>query len=167
MHAGSVINIPTLKKSQKRKSGYPIRGRSQFPSRPNSPPDLGQSRLPAGNPQPGAAQHPQNLWNHRIIPRSIPLPFSRRLQRADLYSVSRKDTARLLSSENLSYSGQRLLSQRPYRGIGFEVIAGMSKSSISPPILQSSMPWKESGITRVFAAHTTDIFRRRQNFDQP
>ena len=114
-HDGFVINIPTLKKSQKRKSGHPLRGRSQFPARPNPSPDMGKGRLPATNPQYGATQYTQIFWNHRIIPRPVPLSFSGGLQRADIYPLSRKSPAQLLPPKNLSYSRQCFLSQRPYR----------------------------------------------------
>ena len=131
-HGGLVTNIPSSKKSQKRKSGTSLRGRSQFPTRPDSSPDMGKSRMSAGNSQYGTTQYSQNFRNHRIIPRPIPLSFSESFQCTNLYRISRENSAQLLPSENLSYPRQRFLSQRPHR------VGLVPQSSTAYRSLQSS-----------------------------
>lgn len=109
---GPVINTPTLKKSQKRKSCDPLRRRSQLPARPHYLPNMGKGRLPAGNPEHGPTQYTKNIRDHRIILCTIPLPFSGCIQRPNLCRISRKDFTQLCASQNLSDPGQCFLSQR-------------------------------------------------------
>ena len=112
---GSVTDIPILKKSQKRKSGDPLRRRSQLPPGPHAPPDMGAPRLAATNPHHRAKKHLENIWHHRTLRCSIPLPLPEGFQRRYLHRLSRKDTAQLLSSQNLSDPRQCLLPQGQHR----------------------------------------------------
>jgi transposase len=102
---------PNLKKKPKAKSGYPLRRRSQLPPRPYALPDLGTSRLAAANPDHGTTKYLENIWHHRALCGSVPLPLPEGLQRRDLHRISRTDAAQLLSSQNLSDPRQCFLPQ--------------------------------------------------------
>jgi hypothetical protein len=110
-HGGCGIDIRTFKKSQKRRSRPPVRGRSHFPSGPHSLPNLGEGRMPARNSHHRAEEGIESLWHDRTLCRPFPLPFSTSLQRRDLYPLPREADPKLLSPENLSDSGQCFLSQ--------------------------------------------------------
>jgi hypothetical protein len=53
----------------------------------------------------------KSLWYHRTLCGPFSLPFSKSFQCFDLYCLPGKVSAKLLSSQNLSDSGQRLLPQ--------------------------------------------------------
>ena len=113
--AGLITITPSLKKSQKRKSGYIVRRRSQFSARSDASPNLGTSRSSTRNSQHGSTQYSQDFWNNRIILRTVPLSFPGSFQRQDIYSVSGENPAQLFPAQSLSHSRQCLLSQRPCR----------------------------------------------------
>ena len=108
---GSVTGIPTLKKSPERKGGHPLRRRSQLPPGPHAPSDLGAPGFAATNPHHRTEKHLEDIWHHRTLRRSVPLPLPNGFQRRDLHRVSRKDGAQLLSPQNLSDPRQCVLSQ--------------------------------------------------------
>ena len=108
---GCGIAIPTLKKSQKRRSCPPLRGRSNFPSRPHSLPNLGEGRKPARNSHHRSEEVFKSLWHDRALCGPFPLSFSASLQCVDLYPIPGEGRSKLLSLQNLSNPGQRLLSQ--------------------------------------------------------
>ena len=110
-HGGYGIAIRTLKKSQKRRSRPPLRGRSYFPSGPHSLPNLGEGRMPARNSHHRAEEGFESFWHDRTLCRPFPLPFSTSLQCRDLYRLLREADPKLFSPENLSDSGQCFLSQ--------------------------------------------------------
>jgi hypothetical protein len=108
---GCGIAIPTLKKSQKRKSRPPLRGRSHFPSGPHSLPNLGEGRMPARNSHHRSEEVFKSLWHDRALCGPFPLPFSASLQCVDLYPLPGEAGSKLLSPQNPSNPGQRFLSQ--------------------------------------------------------
>jgi len=108
---GCGIAIPTLKKSQKRRSRPPFPGRSHFPAGPHSLPDLGEGRMPARNSHNRAEEGFESLWHYRALCGPFPLPFSTSLQCFLLYHLSGETASKLLSSQNLPDPRQRLLSQ--------------------------------------------------------
>ena len=112
-HAGFGISIPTLKKSQERRGGAPLRRRSQLPARPNPLSYLGTDRFSAGNPNHGTNEHAQNFRNNRTILRQIPLSFSKSVQCRNVHRLSRKNITILLSAENIFDSIQCIVPQRP------------------------------------------------------
>jgi hypothetical protein len=115
--AGYGIAIPILKKSQKRRSRPPLRGRSNFPSGPHSLPNLGEGRMPARNSHHRPEKVFKSLWHNRALCGPFPLPFPTSLQCFNLYLLPREVGSKLLSPQNLSNPGQRLLSQGR-RGLG-------------------------------------------------
>src|SRR5438128_3398702 len=133
---GSVTDIPILKKSPERKSGDPLRRRSQLPPGPYAPPDLGAPRLAATNPHHRAKKHLENIWHHRTLRCSIPLPLPEGFQRRYLYRLSGKDTAQLRSSQNLSDPRQCVLPQGRH---GLDLVFRTSQiyGSLQPPSLFS------------------------------
>ena len=108
---GCGIAIRTLKKSPRRRSCSPLRGRSYFPPGPHSLPNLGESRMPARNSHHRAEEGLESLWHDRALCGPVPLPFSTSLQCFDLYRLPREADPKLLSPENLSDSGQCFLPQ--------------------------------------------------------
>ena len=114
---GYGIAILTLKKSQKRRRRPPLRGRSNFPAGPHSLSNLGEGRVPARNSHHRAEEVFKSLWHDRALCGPFPLPFSTSLQCFDLYRVPGEAGSKLLSPQNLSDPGQRLLSQGR-RGLG-------------------------------------------------
>jgi hypothetical protein len=131
---GSVTGILTLKKSQKRKGRHPLRRRSQLPPGPHALPNLGAPRLSATNPDHGTTKHVKNIWHHRTLCCSIPLSLPEGVQCRYLHRLSRKDTAELLSPQNLSDPRQRILPQGQKRlGLVFttaQVYGGLQPSSL-------------------------------------
>ena len=109
---GCGIAILTLKKSQKRRSRHPLRGRSHLPAGPHPLPNLGEDRMPARNSHHRAEEVFKSLWHDRTLCGPFPLPFSTSLQCFDLYGLPGKAGSKLLSPQNISNPGQRLLSQR-------------------------------------------------------
>lgn len=155
---GSVINIPLSKKSQKRESIYPIRRRSQFPTGPYAPSNMGQGRLSTGNPNDGAKKHFKNLWHHRIILRSFSLSLSGCLQRPNIYRLFGENITRLLSTKDLPYSRQRLLSQR--QGC-LGLVSGapqISRSLQSPGLLTKPQCFGENLVSYTTQWHTQSLF---------
>ena len=108
---GCGIAIRTLKKSQERRSRDSLRRRSHLPAGPHSLPNLGQGRMPARNSYHWTEEDVKSLWCHRALCGPFPLPFSKSLQCFDLYCLPGEVSAKLLSPQNLSDPGQRLLSQ--------------------------------------------------------
>src|SRR3970282_63072 len=134
---GSVTGIPTLKKSPKRKGGHPLRRRSQLPPGPYAPPNLGAPRLAAANPHDRAKKHLENIWHHRTLLCSVPLPLPEGFQCRYLHRLSRKDTAQLLSSQNLSDPRQCVLPQGQNR-LGLVFTASQVYGGLQPSCLFSS-----------------------------
>jgi len=128
---GSVTGIPTLKKSQQRKGGHPLRRRSQLSPGPHAPPDMGAPRGAAANPDHGTKKHLENIWHHRTLLCSVPLPLPEGFQCRDLYRVSRNDTAQLLSPQNLSDPRQCLLPQGQNR-VGLVLTTSQIYGSFQP-----------------------------------
>lgn len=114
---GCGIAIRTLKKSQEGRRRPALRRRGHFPARPHSLSNLGQGRMPAGNSHDRAKEVLKSLWHDRTLWRPFPVPFSKNLQCFDLYRLPGEAPSKLLSPENLSDPGQRLLSQGR-RGLG-------------------------------------------------
>ena len=112
-HAGFGISTPALKKSQERRGSDPLRRRSQLPARPYPLSHLGTDRVSAGNPDHRAAEHAQDLRNHRTILCQVPLSFPRSVQYRNVHRVSRKNAAMLFPTKGLFDSGQCLVPQRP------------------------------------------------------
>ena len=112
---GSVTGIPTLKKSPKRKGGHSLRRRSQLPPGPHALPDLGAPGLAATNPHHRTEKHLEDIWHHRTVRRSVPLPLPNGFQRRDLHQLSRKDAAQLWSPQNLFDPRQCVLPQGSHR----------------------------------------------------
>ena len=108
---GSGIVTQTLKKSQKPRGCPPLRGRSFFPAGPHPLPNMGQSRMPTRNSHHRAEEVFKSLWHDRALWGPFPLPFSTSLQCFDLYRLPGEAGSKLLSPQNLSHPGQRLLSQ--------------------------------------------------------
>ena len=108
---GSGIVTRTLKKSQKPRGCPPLRGRSFFPAGPHPLPNMGQSRMPTRNSHHRAEEVFKSLWYDRALCGPLPLPFSTSLQCFDLYRLPGEAGSKLLSPQNLSHPGQRLLSQ--------------------------------------------------------
>src|SRR3990167_2205842 len=73
---GFATNIPTLKKSQNRRSGHPLRGRSELPAKLNPLSNMGDDRFSAGNADYGAEKHAQNIRHNRTVLCQISLPPS-------------------------------------------------------------------------------------------
>ena len=113
--AGFGIAIRLLKKSQKRKSRNSIRGRSQLSARPNPLSNLGSGRFTATDTHNRPTKHIENIRHHRTIFSQIPVSLSRRLQRQYLCRVSKTNSAKLFSSQDLSDPRQCIVSQRPER----------------------------------------------------
>ena len=155
---GFAADTLSLKKSQKRKSGYPLRGRSQLSARPNPLSNMGKGRLSAGNPYSGATQYPQNLRDYRIVLRPLPLSFPGSLQCSNIHSVSGENITLLLPPEDLSYSRQRFLSQRSQR---LELVP---ESSFTYGSLQSSSVFAETQCHRTDLAPYTDRGNTQQIF---
>ena len=133
---GSVTDIPILKKSQKRKGGHPLRRRSQLSPGPHAPPNLGAPRLAATNPDHRTKKHLENIWHHRTLLCSVPLPLPEGFQCRDLHRLSRKDTVQLLSSQNLSDPRQCLLPQGQNR-VGLVFTTSQVYGSLQPSSLFS------------------------------
>ena len=113
--SGCATDIPTLKKSQKRRSRPSLRGRSQLPAGPDPLPNLGSDRISTANPYDWPTQHLKDIRLHRTLLCTVPLSLSKSLQRRYLHRLSRTNIAKLLSKKNLSYPRQCLLSQRQNR----------------------------------------------------
>lgn len=110
--AGVRYKFPSLKKSQERRGGYPLRGRSQLPARPDALSDMGKDRVSAGNSDDGAEEYAQDIRFRRTLLRKIPLPFSASLQRRNIHIISRKNPTILFSSESIFDPRQCVISQR-------------------------------------------------------
>lgn len=108
---GCVIIIPTLKKSQKRKGGPSLRGRSVFPVGSHPLPNMGSSRMPTRNSHYWSEKDIESFRHHRVIYCSTPLQVSASLQCPNLYPLPGKASPRLFPMQNLSHPGQRFLSQ--------------------------------------------------------
>jgi hypothetical protein len=67
--------------------------------------------VPARNSHHRAEEVFKSFWDDRALWGSFPLPLSKTFQCFDLYQLSREGRSNLLSPENLSDPGQRLLSQ--------------------------------------------------------
>ena len=113
--AGFAINIPTLKKSQERRGGHPLRRRGKFPARPHALPYMGASRFSATNTNYRAAKHTQDFRYGRVVSRQISLSLPGRLQCRNIHRVSRTNIAALFSTKSISDSGQCIVSQRRRR----------------------------------------------------
>ena len=74
------VRYTDIKKSQKRRSRPPLRGRSLFPAGSHSLPNLGEGRMPARNSRHRAEKGFESLWHDRDSLRPVSLPFSRSLQ---------------------------------------------------------------------------------------
>ena len=109
---GSVIDIQTLKKSQKRRGCPRLRRRSQLPARSNPLSNMGTNRLSARNPNHRAEEHPQDLWKHGDLLWPIPLQFSRSFQCPDLHRLSGKNFKKLFPPKGLPRPRQCVLPQR-------------------------------------------------------
>ena len=163
---GSVTDIPTLKKSQKRKGGHPLRRRSQLPAGPHSPPDVGAPRLSARNPHDRAKKHLENIWHDRTLLCSVPLSLPEGFQRRYLHRLSRTDTAELLSPENLSDPRQCVLPQGQDR-LGLVFTTSQVYGSLQPSCLFSSTQCAGANLApRTFTWHTQSVFcnPRRASF---
>ena len=155
---GSVTDIPILKKSPQRKGGHSLRRRSQLPPGPYAPPNLGAPGLAATNPYHGAKKHFENIWHHRTLRCSIPLPLPEGFQRQYVHRLSRKDTAELLSPQNLSDPRQCLLPQGQDRlALVFttsQVYGGFQPASL---FSRTQCGWSGSGTIPVYMAPTIAI----------
>jgi hypothetical protein len=133
---GSVTDIPTLKKSQRRKGRHPLRRRSQLPPGPHALPNLGAPRLSATNPDHWATKHLENIWHNRTLLCSVPLPLPERFQCRYLHRLSRTDTAQLLSPQNLSDPRQCVLPQGQKR-LGLVLTTSQVYGGLQPSCLFS------------------------------
>ena len=86
--AGVGTSIPALKKSQERRGGDPLRGRSQLPARPYPLSDMGADRFSARNPYHGTEKYAQDFWYDRTVLRQVSLSFSESVQCRNIYRVS-------------------------------------------------------------------------------
>jgi len=129
---GFVTNTPTLKKSQKRRGGHPLRRRSEFPARPNPLSNMGKDRFSARNTNYGEEKHAQNIWYNRTVLCQISLPLSERLQCQNIYPVPRTNFAMLFPAKSISDSRQCIVPQRQRR-VGMVCRPPKILRSLQPP----------------------------------
>ena len=97
---------------------------------------MGAPRVAATNPDHRTKKHLENIWHHRTLLCSVPLPLPEGLQRRYLHRLSRKDTTQLLSSQNLSDPRQCLLPQGQNR-VGLVLTTPQIYGSLQPSSLFS------------------------------
>ena len=156
---GSVTAIPTLKKSPKRKGGHSLRRRSQLPPGSHALPDLGAPGLAATNPHHRTEKYLEDIWHHRTLRRSVPLPLPDGFQRRDLYRVSRKDAVQLCSPQNLSDPRQCVLPQGRHC-VGLVFTTSQIYGSLQPSSLFSAAKCAGANLAQYAATrYSQSLFR--------
>ena len=150
---GFATNIPTLKKSQNRRSGHPLRGRSELPARPNPLSNMGEDRFSAGNTDYGAEKHAQNIRHNRAVLCQISLPLSEGLQCRNIHRVSRTNFAMLFPAKSISDSRQCIVPQRQRR-VGVVCRPPKIHRSLQPPRVFSPVQC----IREDMASHTSSRY---------
>ena len=150
---GFATNIPTLKKSQNRRSGHPLRGRSELPAKLNPLSNMGDDRFSAGNADYGAEKHAQNIRHNRTILCQISLPLSEGLQCRNIHRVSRTNFAMLFPAKSISDSRQCIVPQRQRR-VGVVRRPPKIHRSLQPPRVFSPVQC----IREDMASHTSSRY---------
>lgn len=152
-HDGFATNIPTLKKSQNRRSGHPLRGRSELPTGPNPLSNMGENRFSAGNTDYGTEKYAQNIRYNRTVLCQISLPLSEGLQCRDIHRVSRTNFAMLFPAISISDSRQCIVPQRQRR-VGVVCRPPKIHRSLQPPRVFSPV----QRIRENMASHTSSRY---------